>query len=49
MTVVFFIVLFFMPILWHNDLIHSPDNIPMQNGEVLKVHVENDHNNHGGH
>ena len=49
MTVVFFIVLFFMPTLWHNDLIQSPDNIPIQNGEVLKKYDENDHDNHGGH
>jgi hypothetical protein len=46
LTVVFFIVLFSMPMLWHNDLIKSPDYIPIQNGEVLKKH---DHNNHGEH
>jgi len=49
MTVVFFIVLFFMPTLWHNDLIQSPDNIPIQNGEVLKKYDESDHDNDGGH
>ena len=49
MTVVFFIVLFFMPLLWHNDLLKSPENIPMQNGEILKKHNNSDHNSHGGH
>ena len=49
MTVVFFIVLFFMPTLWHNDLIQSPDNIPIQNGEILKKYDKNDHDNQGGH
>ena len=47
MTVVFFFVLFFMPILWRNDGLHSPTHIPIQNGEVYK---EIDHSNHhGGH
>ena len=48
MTVVFFIVLFFMPTLWQNDGLHSPEHIPIQNGEVYK---SNDHSDdhHGGH
>ena len=45
MTVVFFLVLFFMPLLWHNDGIDSPSHIPIQNGEVYK---EIDHSNHHG-
>ena len=45
MTVVFFLVLFSMPTLWHNDGLHSPDDIPKQNGEIYK---EVDHNNHDG-
>jgi len=49
MTVVFFMVLFFMPTLWHNDLIKSPENIPIQNGEILKSIEKEEHNNHGGH
>ena len=28
MTVVFFIVLFFMPIIWENDTLKSPESIP---------------------
>ena len=28
MTVVFFIVLFFMPIIWEKDTLKSPDSIP---------------------
>ena len=48
MTVVFFLVLFSMPTLWQNDGLHSPEHIPIQNGEVYK---KNDHSNdhHGGH
>ena len=45
MTVVFFLVLFFMPTLWHNDGMHSPNHIPIQNGEV---YIEND-DHHGDH
>ena len=50
MTVVFFLVLFFMPILWHNDGLgsYSPENIPMQNGEILKE-ADHSHHNHGDH
>ena len=50
MTVVFFLVLFFMPILWHNDGLglYSPENIPMQNGEILKE-ADHSHHNHGEH
>ena len=44
MTVVFFLVLFFMPTIWHNDGLKSPNHIPMQNGEVFE-----EVNHHGGH
>ena len=49
-TIVFFLVLFFMPILWHNDGLdsYSPENIPIQNGEILKE-VDHSHHNHGNH
>tara|TARA_Y100001970_G_scaffold25141_1_gene30034 strand:+ start:1164 stop:1547 length:384 start_codon:yes stop_codon:yes gene_type:complete len=47
MTVAFFLVLFFMPTLWHNDLMKSPEHIPIQNGEVYKE-LEHSHD-HGGH
>ena len=49
-TIVFFLVLFFMPILWHNDGLdsYSPENIPIQNGEILKE-VDHSHHNHGDH
>tara|TARA_Y100000996_G_scaffold51945_1_gene35534 strand:- start:819 stop:1184 length:366 start_codon:yes stop_codon:yes gene_type:complete len=47
MTVVFFLVLFFMPTLWHNDGLHSPSHVPIQNGEVYKEVDHSDH--HGGH
>ena len=49
-TIVFFLVLFFMPILWHNDGLesYSPENIPMQNGEILKE-ADHSHHNHGDH
>ena len=43
MTVAFFLVLFFMPTLWHNDGLHSPSHIPIQNGEV---YIEPDDENH---
>ena len=36
MTVVFFIVLFFMPTLWHNDKLKTSNRIPIQNGEIYK-------------
>ena len=50
MTIVFFLVLFFMPILWHNDGLgsYSPEHIPMQNGEILKE-ADHSHHNHGDH
>ena len=45
MTVVFFLVLFFMPTLWHNDGLRSPSHIP-----ILEVYEKSDHNNsHGDH
>ena len=49
MTVIFFLVLFFMPTLWHNDGLdsYSPEHIPIQNGEVYHK-VEHD-THHGGH
>ena len=44
MTVVFFLVLFFMPTLWHNDGLRSPEYVTKQNGEVYKeVHHSDDH------
>ena len=44
MTVVFFLVLFFMPTLWHNDLLKTPNHIPIQNGEVYKeIDYHGDH------
>ena len=48
MTVVFFIVLFLMPTLWHNNGMHSPEHVPMQNGEVYK-RVDHSDDHHGGH
>ena len=41
MTLVFFLVLFFMPTLWHSDSLdiskqHSDFGIPLQNGNVHK-------------
>ena len=47
MTVVFFFVLFFMPTLWHNDGMISPDHVPIQNGEVYKDVKDTAH--HGDH
>lgn len=47
-TVVMFLVLFFMPILWHNNILKSPTHVPVQNGEVYKEHNHNSHN-HGDH
>ena len=47
MTVVFFFVLFFMPTLWHNDGMISPDHVPIQNGEVYKDVKDAAH--HGDH
>ena len=48
MTVVFFIVLFSMPTLWHNNGMHSPEHVPMQNGEVYKE-IDHSDDHHGGH
>ena len=48
MTIVFFLVLFFMPILWHNNGLRSPDHIPLQNGEVYKE-LKHDNHHHGDH
>ena len=45
MTVIFFLVLFFMPTLWHSDGLHAPNHIPIQNGEVYEK-VDQDHH-HG--
>ncbi len=47
-TVAFFLVLFFMPILWHNDTLKSPDHVPIQNGEIYKE-IDEHSNHHGGH
>ena len=50
MTVAFFLVLFFMPTLWHNDGLHSPAHIPLQNGEVYNESGDVDHHHdHEGH
>ena len=49
MTVMFFLVLFFMPMMWHNDGLRSPSHIPMQNGEVYKEQSGDDHHGHGEH
>ena len=50
MTVSFFLVLFFMPTLWHNDGLHSPAHIPLQNGEVYNESGDVDHHHdHEGH
>ena len=48
MTVVFFLVLFFMPTLWHNDGLDSRNHIPIQNGEVYKE-VKHTDEHHGDH
>ena len=51
LTIMFFMVLFFMPTMWHGNSLTSPSNIPMQNGEVLKEIDSHEHSNlhHGGH
>ena len=49
MTVAFFLVLFFMPLMWHNDGLRSPSHIPMQNGEVYKEPSDVDYHSHEGH
>ena len=48
MTIVFFLVLFFMPILWHNNGLRSPEHIPLQNGEVYNE-LKHDRHHHGDH
>ena len=48
MTLVFFLVLFSMPTLWKNDGMHSPEHIPMQNGEVYKE-IDHSDDHHGDH
>ena len=49
MTVMFFIVLFFMPLLWHNDALKAPDGIPKANGNVLKEIDNHDNHDNDGH
>ena len=49
MTVAFFLVLFFMPLMWHNDGLRSPSHIPMQNGEVYEEPSDVDDHSHEGH
>ena len=46
LTFTFFLVLFFMPTLWHNNSLESPDNIPKTNGNVLKETNDNHDNGH---
>ena len=48
MTVIFFLVLFFMPTLWNNNELRSPDRIPLQNGEVYNE-LKHDNHHHEGH
>tara|TARA_B110000196_G_scaffold77563_1_gene66487 strand:- start:290 stop:667 length:378 start_codon:yes stop_codon:yes gene_type:complete len=49
LTIMFFMVLFFLPTMWHGNSLTSPSNIPMQNGEVLKEMDSHEHgNNHHG-
>ena len=36
MTVAFFIVLFFMPIMWEKDTLKSPEDIPSLNETMVK-------------
>ena len=40
-TMLAFIILFFMPMIWHNDGLKSPDNVPVQNGNVYNSDFEN--------
>ena len=48
-TVLAFIILFFMPTLWHNDGLKAPSNIPLQNGNVYNPDLEKHHkDDHGG-
>tara|TARA_B100001094_G_scaffold174507_1_gene168750 strand:+ start:4183 stop:4563 length:381 start_codon:yes stop_codon:yes gene_type:complete len=49
-TVFALIILFFMPLMWHNDGLKSPDNVPLQNGNVYNSDFESHHDKHeGGH
>ena len=49
-TMLAFIILFFMPMIWHNDGLKSPDNVPVQNGNIynpdFKNHNKDDHESH---
>lgn len=47
-TLFAFIILFFMPMIWHNDGLKAPDNIPLQNGNVYNSDFEDHHDNHNG-
>ena len=47
-TLFAFIILFFMPMIWHNDGLKAPDNIPLQNGNVYNSDFENHHDDHNG-
>jgi len=47
-TLFAFIILFFMPMFWHNDGLKAPDNIPLQNGNVYNSDFENHHDDHSG-
>tara|TARA_Y100001970_G_C14024790_1_gene745431 strand:- start:17 stop:397 length:381 start_codon:yes stop_codon:yes gene_type:complete len=47
-TLFAFIILFFMPMIWHNNGLKAPDNIPVQNGNVYNSDFENHHDDHSG-
>ena len=47
-TLFAFIILFFMPMIWHNDGLKAPDNIPLQNGNVYNSDFEKHHDEHNG-
>ena len=47
-TLFAFIILFFMPMIWHNNGLKAPDNIPLQNGNVYNSDFENHHDDHSG-
>lgn len=49
LTVIFFLVLFFMPTMWHGNTLKSPSGIPMQNGETYKEIDSHDHHHGEGH
>jgi caa(3)-type oxidase subunit IV len=46
LTVMFFLVLFFMPTMWHVNILTSPPDIPIQTGEVYKEVDLHKHSNH---